>query len=84
LSRHVPGVTISSDSWYQFSNRVAFAETGIQGIPTALIYLGFLNDKGISPDPLRDHDHWLQTVLNSTRDTLWSGPSTLMGPRCGF
>src|SRR5450830_1790281 len=59
LSRHAPGVKISSNSWYQFSNRVAFAwKLASHGIPTALIYLGFLGDVGISTDPLRDDNYW--------------------------
>jgi hypothetical protein len=76
LSRHDLGVKISSERWYQFSNRVAFAwKLASYGIPTALIYLGFLGDKGISTEPLRHHEHWRETVLNSTRDifpaSLW-------------
>jgi hypothetical protein len=52
LSQHDPGVRISSDSWDQFSNRIAFAwKLASHGIPTALIYLGFLGDKGIDTDP---------------------------------
>ena len=88
LSRHAAGVKISSDSWYQFSNRVSFAwKLASHGIPTALIYLGFLGDKGISTDHLRDHEHWRETVLNSTRDysrlRCGNGPSTSMAPRIG-
>jgi hypothetical protein len=67
LSALVPGVNISSDNWYQFSNRVAFAwKLASLRIPTALIYLGFLGDDGISADPLQDHDHWRETVLKHT------------------
>jgi hypothetical protein len=76
LSRHAPGVKISSDSWYQFSNRVAFAwKLASHGIPTVLVYLGFLGDKGISTESFRDHDHWRETVLNSAREIF---------PRSGF
>jgi hypothetical protein len=76
LSRHAAGVTISSDGWYQFANRVAFAwKLASNGIPTALIYLGFLGDRQIASDPLRDHDHWRDTVFDCTRDifpvSLW-------------
>src|SRR5687768_17514962 len=42
LSRHANEIGISRDSWYQFSNRVAFAwKLASEGTPTALIYLGF-------------------------------------------
>jgi len=76
LSRHDPGVKISSERWYQFANRVAFAwKLASHGIPTALVYLGFLGDKQISTDPLGDHDHWRGTVLDNTREifpaSLW-------------
>jgi hypothetical protein len=38
LSCHAQGVKISCDSWYQFSNRVAYAwKLASLGIPTALI-----------------------------------------------
>jgi hypothetical protein len=84
LSRHDPGVKISSERWYQFSNRVAFAwKLASNGIPTALIYLGFIGDKGISSDPFRDRDHWRDTVLNSTRDifpaSMWERPLDING-----
>src|SRR5688572_26868453 len=43
-----PGVAISRDSHYQFSNRVAFAwKLATLGVPTALVYLGFTGDTGI-------------------------------------
>lgn len=83
LSQHVPGVNISSDSWYQFSNRVAFAwKLASLRVPTALIYLGLLGDKGISADPLRDHDHWRETVVNSTRQIFERGETLIdmLGP----
>jgi hypothetical protein len=71
LSVHAPGVNISANHWYQFSNRIAFAwKLASQGVPTVLIYLGFLGDKGIGTDALRDHDHWKKTVLDNTRDVF--------------
>jgi hypothetical protein len=89
LSRHVPGVKISSDNWYQFSNRIAFAwKVASDGIPTALIYLGFVGDKGISTEPFRDHEHWRDTVLNSTREifpaSLWERPIDIKGTPLWF
>jgi hypothetical protein len=79
LVREAEGVRISSTAWYQFSNRVAFAwKVASQGVPTVLIYLGLTGDRGISSDPLRDNDHWRETVLNSTREfffpSLWERP----------
>jgi hypothetical protein len=71
LSVRVPGVRISYDRWYQFSNRIAFAwKLASQRIPTALIYLGFTGDKGISAEAFGDHEHWKKTVLDNTRDVF--------------
>jgi hypothetical protein len=45
----VPGILLSRDANYQFSNRIAFAwKLASLGIPTALIYLGFIGDEAIS------------------------------------
>ncbi len=87
LSRHAPGVKISSDSW--FSNRIAFAcKLASHGLPTALIYLGFLDDKGISSEPIQDHDHWRETVLNSTWEifpaSLWERTIDINGTPLWF
>ncbi len=89
LSLHLRGVNISSENWYQISNRVAFAwKLATRGIPTVLNYLGFLGDKGISTDPLRDHDHWCNTVLDCTRDilpaSLWGRPIDINGTPLWF
>ncbi len=44
INRTVPGVTISRDNCYQFSNRVAHAWwLATNNIPVVLLYLGFLN-----------------------------------------
>lgn len=54
-------VTISRDSHYQLSNRVAFAwKLASLGVPTVLVYLGFLGDHGITDagEPFRDDAHW--------------------------
>jgi hypothetical protein len=60
-------------------NRVAFAwKVASLGLPTVLMYLGLTGDKGISSDPMRDNDHWRETVLNNTREifppSLWERP----------
>lgn len=80
LAGHADGVGISRDSWYQFSNRVAFAwKLASTGIPTALIYLGFTGDSGMEKigPPLRNDAHWRDTVVEKLRVrnvfpvTLW-------------
>jgi hypothetical protein len=68
-------VCISRDACYQFSNRVALScFLAMQGIPVALIYLGFTGDAGIGK-PYRDLDHWRSEVLEHTRaiipETWW-------------
>jgi hypothetical protein len=58
-------VRISRDSWYQLSNRVAFAwKLASEGVPTVLIYLGFTGDGGIrkAEVPLEDNAHWNAVV----------------------
>ncbi|WP_439395162.1 hypothetical protein ACRQ5Q_39370 [Bradyrhizobium sp. PMVTL-01] len=79
LSRHAPGVKISADAWYQFSNRIAWAwKLASLGTPTALVYLGFTGDKGIAPDYLKDDAHWKDVVISSTQHifpaSLWDCP----------
>ncbi|MEO7276326.1 MAG: hypothetical protein ABIX28_20235 [Vicinamibacterales bacterium] len=56
---------ISRDSHYQLSNRVAFAwKLASLGIPTVLVYLGFLGDRGITDagEPFEDAAHWNAVV----------------------
>jgi hypothetical protein len=62
LLEAVPGIALSRDSNYQFSNRIAFAwKLGTMGIPVVLIYLGFLNDTIINPLTfLRSLKNWKQ------------------------
>lgn len=53
--------TIGRDSHYQLSNRVAFAwKLATLGIPTVLVYLGFIGDDGIADAgvPFSDIAHW--------------------------
>jgi hypothetical protein len=55
---------ISRDSHYQLSNRVAFAwKLASLGVPTVLVYLGFLGDEGIrdAGAPFTDSAHWEAT-----------------------
>jgi hypothetical protein len=65
-----PGVRISRDRCYQFSNRIAFAWrlAATEGIPVALLYLGFTGDAVIAgPEGrLRDGHHWRAEVVTHT------------------
>lgn len=57
----VPGICIGRDKHYQLSNRLAFAwKLASLGIPTVLVYLGFVGDTGIADvgDPFIDDGHW--------------------------
>jgi hypothetical protein len=57
--------TISRDSHYQLSNRVAFTwKLAALGIPTVLVYLGFTDDEGVAGAglPFSNHSHW-ETVF---------------------
>jgi hypothetical protein len=57
----LPGVSISHQKSYQLANRIAFAwKLASMGIPTVLIYLGFIDDKEISNagTPFKDDSHW--------------------------
>jgi hypothetical protein len=61
LRRLASGIAITRDSHYQLANRVAFAwKLASLGIPTVLVYLGFLGDYGITDagEPFRDEPHW--------------------------
>ena len=61
LDSVLPGWALTKDSHYQLCNRVAWAwKLGTMGIPTILVYLGFLHcdemsDCGI---PLSTAEHW--------------------------
>jgi hypothetical protein len=65
LNEMIPGVNIQRDSHYQLANRVAFAwKLAQSGMPTVLLYLGFLGDTGIVDVgiPFRDNDHWQRVM----------------------
>lgn len=54
LQINAPGMLLSRDENYQLSNRIAFAwKLASMGIPTTLIYLGFIGDENIAIDPHR-------------------------------
>lgn len=61
LSKSFPGITIGCDKHYQLSNRIAFAwKLADLGVPTVLLYLGFIGDTGIEDaGPMFTDDvHW--------------------------
>lgn len=77
LQAPVPGIAISIDHAYQFSNRVAHAWWLAQyGVPVVLLYLGFLADSDM-PQPFESaeaweeclHDHTGQSFPRSAFDT---------------
>jgi hypothetical protein len=81
LSQLMPGVAISRDSHYQCSNRIAFAwKLASEGIPTALVYLGFTGDTGIpkSDEPLEDASHWKRVAEHHITSVL---PREMIGKR---
>jgi hypothetical protein len=58
-----PGITISRDSHYQLANRLAFTwKLASLGVPTVLVYLGFVGDIGIrdAGPPLTSEEDWEQ------------------------
>jgi hypothetical protein len=60
-----PAIHIGCHSHYQLSNRIAFTwRLASLGIPTVLVYLGFLGDRGISDAgrPFLTESDWRRTV----------------------
>jgi hypothetical protein len=69
LNEIIPGVSISRDSHYQLSNRIAFSwKLASLGIPIVLVYLGFCGDMGITNvgEPIKDQHHWNQLMQQHT------------------
>lgn len=82
--QHCEGVSISRDSHYQLSNRLAFTwRLATQGIPTVLVYLGFTGDEGISDAGpyFRDSADWRQAFAQYTRDRV---PEEILEQRLDF
>lgn len=64
LLAQFPTMSIDRDRHYQLSNRIAFAwKLASLGIPTVVIYLGFIGDTGVANvgAPFYDDDHWQRT-----------------------
>jgi hypothetical protein len=61
LTAHIPKIALSHETHYQLSNRIAFAwKLADMGVPTVLVYLGFLGDEEIESvgQPFADADQW--------------------------
>jgi hypothetical protein len=72
--RHMAAaITISRDSHYQLSNRVAFAwKLASLGVPTVLVYLGFVGDTGIADAgaPFESAAHWQESFGDYTSSVV--------------
>ena len=74
LDQTHPGVHISRDRHYQLSNRVAFSwKLGTMGVPTLLLYLGFLGDDGMGSPSIQDSDHWGKVMASYVKPVLPDG-----------
>lgn len=63
----VPGFSLSADSFYQLSNRFAFAWKLVSmGVPVVLVYLGFINAHEME-DPFKSDIEWREHVLSRSR-----------------
>ena len=65
LNSVLPGWALTKDSHYQLCNRFAWAwKLGTLGIPTILVYLGFLHcdEMGDCGMPLNSAEHWERSV----------------------
>lgn len=72
LRRFNEAIAISCDTHYQLSNRIAFTwKLATLGLPTVLLYLGFLGDEGIRNvgEPFSDDAHW-QRVFNQYANSV--------------
>lgn len=81
LRAHAPDCRLSIDSHYQLSNRLAFAwKLASLGLPVVLVYLGFLNDEGITDvgASYESDAHWRAEFARHTdaigASRLTSGP----------
>jgi hypothetical protein len=65
LSNFCSNISISRDTHYQLSNRIAYTwKLATVGIPTILLYLGFINDPAWMPqnDHFRTKHDWLEAI----------------------
>jgi hypothetical protein len=81
LQSALPGLRIDRDDHYQLSNRLAFSwKLASLGVPTVLIYLGFVGDSGIRDVglPFENDDHWQASFAQYLKGVC---PSPLLGSR---
>jgi hypothetical protein len=70
LDRQASGVSISRDTCYQISNRVAHAwKIASLGLPVVLMYLGFTGDDDVGRG-FKDADHWDAAIRSHMRSVL--------------
>jgi hypothetical protein len=68
LGKWFPAIGIDRDKHYQLSNRIAFAwKLASLGIPTVLLYLGFVGDHGMHRH-FRDAAHWDECFKSHLRE----------------
>ena len=68
-----PGFSISRDSHYQLSNRMAFGwKLASLGVPTVLLYLGFIGDTGIpeAEGPFMSTNDWDNAMCEYAKGIL--------------
>ena len=73
LAALIPGVKLGITSHYQLASRLAFTwKLASLGVPTVLVYLGFLGDKGISDagEPFRNAGHWRKALLEHSHGVI--------------
>jgi hypothetical protein len=83
MSVLIPGLAIHRDHSYQLSNRIAFAwKLASLGIPTVLIYLGFVGDEGIrdAGEPFRSEAHW-DTIFREHLAAVCPNPTAILEQR---
>ncbi|MBI1212966.1 MAG: hypothetical protein GC190_16005 [Alphaproteobacteria bacterium] len=70
----MPGFSLSADSHYQLSNRLAFSwKLASMGIPIVVVYLGFLDAHEMDDGRrtlLRNHMQWHRCVVAQSKDTI--------------
>lgn len=82
--QHFEGMSISRDSHYQLSNRLAFTwKLATLGIPTVLVYLGFTGDDGLSDagPHFRDAADWRRAFAQYTQGRV---PERIFEQRLNF
>ena len=65
----------SAGSHYQFANRLAFVwKLASMGVPTALLYLGFVGDSGLDETlrPFKDDHEWQDVFIDHGSSILRS------------